>query len=84
MPAYNFVDLLPRPWSTHTPRVEGFSPTIRGKVERVSKSRTIGWRYTVYVDDNPMLRGHCGTKSIAESHLSNSLQAYTEAHYISK
>jgi len=78
------IDLLPRPWSGHHPKVKGYSPLIRAKIERVSKSRKIGWRASIFVDEYRMTFSHHGRKYDAERHAAEMMEAYTEAHYISK
>ena len=78
------IDLLPRPWSGHYPKVKGYSPLIRAKIERVSKSRKIGWRASIFVDDNPMATSHHGTKYSAEKEAGEMMDVYTKVHYISK
>jgi len=75
------VDLLPRPWSCHRPKVAGYEPLIHANIERVSRSKRTGWRATVSVDDSPMTTSHHGTKAEAERHCERMLAAYTEAHY---
>lgn len=76
--------LLPRPWSCHKPKIEGYEPMISGKIERVSRSRRHGWRATVCVADFPMATSHHGTKAEAESKCERILDAYTAVHYVSK
>ena len=78
------IDLLPRPWSGHHPRQEGFSPLIKAEVQKVSSSRKTGWRCQVLVNDSPMFTSHHPTKSWAEHDAAKMLEAYTEVHYISK
>ncbi len=78
------VDLLPRPWSCHEPKAEGYAPLISGRVERVSRSKRNGWRSQVFVSDNPMATSHHDTKAAAESSLAGMLEAYTEVHYRSR
>ena len=74
--------LLPRPWSCHKPKVEGYEPLIHSKIERVSRSRRNGWLVTVCVDDSPMYYSHHDTKAAAESKCESMLDAYTTVHYV--
>jgi hypothetical protein len=46
--------LFVRPWSGHVPKVAGYEPTIRCKIERVGKGKRNAWRSTIYVADRPM------------------------------
>jgi hypothetical protein len=76
--------LFCRPWSSHEAKVAGYEPLIRGKVERVSRSRRNCWRSTVYVDDCPMTYSHHDTKAAAESGCARMLEVYTDIHYVSR
>jgi hypothetical protein len=76
------IDLLPRPWSSDRPRVEGYQPLITAKITRISRARRNAWRSETLVDDCPMATSHHDTKGAAESHAEGMLKAYAEAHYI--
>lgn len=76
------TDLLPRPFSSHKPRVKGYSPIIRGKVERINRRKRLSWRWSVSVDDTTLALGHEDTKVEAESFCARMMNAYTEVHYI--
>ena len=75
------IDLLPRPFSYDRPKVEGYEPMIRGKVERVSRRTRNSWRAEVLVDDCPMATSHHDTKYRAESWLEGMIRTYAEVHY---
>ena len=77
-------DLLPRPWSSDRPRIEGYEPLISGKVTRVSRSKRNAWRAEALVDDSAMATGHFNTKAEAEPWLERMIKAYAEVHYIQK
>lgn len=74
--------LLPRPFSCHSPKVAGYEPAIRCRIERVSRSRRNAWRCMILVDDNPMATSHHDTKAAAESKGAAMMEAYTDAHYV--
>lgn len=78
------IDLLPRPWGCHNPRVEGFEPLIQAEIEKVSFSRKTGWRASILVDEHRMATSHHGTRYSAEMHAGEMMKAYTKAHYISE
>lgn len=78
------VDLLPRPWSGHYPRVEGYSPMIRGVVERVSRRKKNAWRGEVLVDGQAVVIFHRDTKAATESRLVGFLEAETKVHYVTR
>lgn len=73
--------LLPRPFSYDRPRVEGYEPTIKGKVTRISRSRRNSWRAEALVDGCVMTLSHHDIKAEAESHLAGMIKAYAEVHY---
>ena len=77
-------DLLPRPWSSDRPRVEGYRPLISGRVTRISRSKRNAWRAEATVDGTAMTLSHHNTKVEAESHLAGMIKAYAEVHYIQK
>ena len=77
-------NLLPRPWSSDRPRVEGYRPLISGKVTRVSRSKRNAWRAEATVDGTAMTLSHHNTKAEAESHLAGMIKTYAEVHYIQK
>lgn len=78
------IALLPRPWSCHQPKVEGYEPQIKGTIERVSQSKRNGWRCSISVDNCTMFTSYHDTKAMAESKCKRMLEAYTESHYYSK
>lgn len=78
------MGLMVRPWSCHQPKQAGYEPIISGKTVRIGRRKRNGWRWQVFVDDQPMAFGHCDTKRAAESSLEPMLDAYTEAHYVSE
>ena len=73
--------LLPRPHSCDHPRVAGFEPLIRTKIERVSRTKRKSWRCQVMVNDCPMAISHHDTKTKAESHGAKMIEAYSAVHY---
>lgn len=75
------TNLLPRPFSSDRPRVEGYQPLISGRVTRVSRARRNAWRAEALVDGTAMTTSHHNTKAEAESHLEGMIKAYAEAHY---
>jgi hypothetical protein len=78
------IGLLTRPWSGHYPKNGNYSPLIKADIQKVSTSRKIGWRSSVFVDDFNMVTSHHPTKSSAESFAEDMLEVYTRTHYISK
>lgn len=76
------TDLLPRPFSSDRPRVEGYQPLISGKVTRIGRRRRNSWRAETLVDGCAMTLSHHDTKEEAESHLAGMIKAYAEVHYI--
>lgn len=78
------IGLLARPWSGHHPKDSNYSPLIKADIQRVSKSKKIGWRSIIFVDDYNMVTSHHPTKSSAENFAEGMLDVYTRMHYISK
>ena len=76
------TDLLPRPFSSDRPRVEGYTPLIGGKVTRIGRRRRNSWRAETTVDGTAMTLAHFDTKAEAEMHLEGMIKAYAEVHYI--
>jgi hypothetical protein len=74
--------LLPRPWSCHRPKVDGYAPLISGDVERVSRRKHAGWRVSVFVDEARMYVSHHDTKERAERQCEEMLDIYTKVHYV--
>ena len=77
------VGLLPRPWSGHYPKVEGFEPTIHCNIARINWRRKNRWRLRVMVGDDPMYISHHDTKGQAESAAEKMLESCTRIHYYS-
>ena len=80
----NRIGLLARPWSGHYPKNGNFSPLIKADIQKVSKSKKIGWRSIIFVDDYNMVTSHHPNKSSAENFAEGMLDVYTRTHYISK
>ena len=78
------IDLFPRPWSCHAPRVPGFEPMISHRITNLGKPWAFKWRCEVLVDDVSMFMSHHETKGAAESKAAAMMKAYTETHYVSK
>lgn len=79
--------LLPRPWSCHAPKVEGYEPTIKGNVERVERDgypKRTAWRTEVLVDSSRVYEGYSETKTAAVSKCAQMMETHTQAHYKSK
>ncbi len=76
--------LLPRPWSCHAPRVQGYEPLIKHRIQQVAKGGRNKWRCEILVDGTGVCFSHHPTKARAESKAESMLEAYTEAHYINK
>lgn len=74
--------LLCRPHSYDRPRVDGFEPLIRAKIERVGRGKRNAWRAVIWVADCPMATGHRDTKYAVESWAAGMLKAYAEVHYL--
>jgi hypothetical protein len=75
------IDLLPRPWSGHEPKVNGFEPLIKADIQKVSFSRKTGWRSVVIVGGCPMVTSHHPSKASAENLAAEMLKTYTSIHY---
>lgn len=78
------MDLLPRPFSCHMPKVAGYEPLIKAEVVRVNRRRKNSWRCQVLVGDAAMCTSHHDTKYAAESNAAGMLETYTNIHYQSK
>lgn len=76
------TDLLPRPFSTDRPRVEGYEPLISCRVARIGRRKRNSWRAETLVDNCPMAVSHHDTRTEAESHCAGMIKAYAEVHYI--
>lgn len=76
------TELLPRPFSSDRPRIEGYEPIISGRVTRINRRRRNSWRAETVVDGCAMTLSHHDTKAEAESHLEGMIKAYAEVHYI--
>lgn len=75
------IKLLPRPFSSDRPRVEGYEPIVRGKIERINRRKRNSWRAEVSVDDCAMTLSHHDTKVEAESFCERMIKTYAEIHY---
>lgn len=76
------TQLLPKPFSSDRPRVEGYEPLITGKVTRINRRRRNSWRAETFVDGCGMTLSHHDTKAEAESFLARMIKAYAEVRYI--
>jgi hypothetical protein len=74
--------LLPRPFSSDRPRVEGYEPLITGEVIRIGRRRRNSWRAEVLVDSCVMTLSHHDTKSDAETYAERMIGAYAKVHYV--
>lgn len=74
--------LLPRPFSSDRPRVEGYAPLITGKVTKIGNSRRNSWRAETLVGGTAMTLSHHDTQVEAETFLAGMIEAYAEVHYV--
>lgn len=76
------TQLLPRPFSSDRPRVEGYEPIISGRVSRIGRRKRNSWRAEALVDGTAMTLSHHDTKEDAETHLAGMIKAFAQVHYI--
>jgi hypothetical protein len=76
------TNLLPRPFSSDRPRVEGYTPLITGRITRLGRSRRNAWRAEVMVDGCAMTTSHHDTRSDAERWAEGMMNAYAKVHYV--
>lgn len=76
------TELLPRPFSSDRPRVEGYEPLISHRITRIGRRRRNSWRAEILVDDAAMTLSHHDTKAEAETYCAGMIKAYAKVHYI--
>lgn len=76
------TQLLPRPFSSDRPKVEGYSPLITAKITRINRRRHNSWRAEVLVNDCAMTLSHHDTRAEAETFNAGMVKAYAEVHYV--
>lgn len=78
------TNLLPRPFSNHSPKVSGFEPLIKAEIVRVNKRRKNSWRCQIIVGGSIMFISHHDLNQIAEEKAEKMLGTYTNMHYWEK
>ena len=76
------TNLLPRPFSSDRPRVEGYEPLITSRITRLGRSRRNSWRAEVLVDGCTMTTSHHDTRSDAERWAERMTEVYAKVHYV--